>query len=98
MIRRPPRSTLFPYTTLFRSGQIAQNSENDQDGETSPEQTGLKPGQSGLICRFASRGLRATQYHQWQGRDEQSVITEGCLDVAVQQFMGCSQGTAAGAE
>src|SRR2546429_6407836 len=24
MIRRPPRSTLFPYTTLFRSIQIAQ--------------------------------------------------------------------------
>src|SRR5687767_15465025 len=24
MIRRPPRSTLFPYTTLFRSRQIAQ--------------------------------------------------------------------------
>src|SRR3712207_6974298 len=23
MIRRPPRSTLFPYTTLFRSGQYA---------------------------------------------------------------------------
>src|SRR2546427_6912454 len=25
MIRRPPRSTLFPYTTLFRSGGILQN-------------------------------------------------------------------------
>src|SRR5690554_7605136 len=26
MIRRPPRSTLFPYTTLFRSpGAVAQN-------------------------------------------------------------------------
>src|SRR3712207_7147891 len=24
MIRRPPRSTLFPYTTLFRSEQAAQ--------------------------------------------------------------------------
>src|SRR5260221_3856772 len=24
MIRRPPRSTLFPYTTLFRSGILAQ--------------------------------------------------------------------------
>src|SRR3712207_8043854 len=24
MIRRPPRSTLFPYTTLFRSGAIAR--------------------------------------------------------------------------
>src|SRR5437868_9986422 len=23
MIRRPPRSTLFPYTTLFRSGNLA---------------------------------------------------------------------------
>src|SRR2546427_9590528 len=25
MIRRPPRSTLFPYTTLFRSGILADN-------------------------------------------------------------------------
>src|SRR2546427_5308960 len=24
MIRRPPRSTLFPYTTLFRSGDIGE--------------------------------------------------------------------------
>src|SRR3989454_7712148 len=27
MIRRPPRSTLFPYTTLFRSG----NAEDERD-------------------------------------------------------------------
>src|SRR3712207_7544744 len=26
MIRRPPRSTLFPYTTLFRSGGKTRNS------------------------------------------------------------------------
>src|SRR2546426_5530384 len=25
MIRRPPRSTLFPYTTLFRSRQLAES-------------------------------------------------------------------------
>src|SRR6266581_630999 len=30
MIRRPPRSTLFPYTTLFRSGQF-QITRDDQD-------------------------------------------------------------------
>src|SRR2546429_8532641 len=24
MIRRPPRSTLFPYTTLFRSGDVSR--------------------------------------------------------------------------
>src|SRR5690554_6341704 len=29
MIRRPPRSTLFPYTTLFRSGDIGMI---DSDG------------------------------------------------------------------
>src|SRR3989442_6429372 len=31
MIRRPPRSTLFPYTTLFRS-MIEQNGPRDPDG------------------------------------------------------------------
>src|SRR2546425_6986666 len=40
MIRRPPRSTLFPYTTLFRSPPIA-----------SPVANGLVPP---LNCRIAS--------------------------------------------
>src|SRR2546430_10087540 len=30
MIRRPPRSTLFPYTTLFRSYRMAANSDHNQ--------------------------------------------------------------------
>src|SRR2546430_11259149 len=30
MIRRPPRSTLFPYTTLFRSLQFGQGSSLSQ--------------------------------------------------------------------
>src|SRR3712207_7798780 len=29
MIRRPPRSTLFPYTTLFRSGRFLKLYYND---------------------------------------------------------------------
>src|SRR3712207_8056656 len=32
MIRRPPRSTLFPYTTLFRSVQPCRLLANDRDG------------------------------------------------------------------
>src|SRR3712207_9351254 len=36
MIRRPPRSTLFPYTTLFRSGLFAA-----ADGETTVLLTGM---------------------------------------------------------
>src|SRR3712207_8377372 len=30
MIRRPPRSTLFPYTTLFRSGAAERDGEPDR--------------------------------------------------------------------
>src|SRR5690554_4005053 len=40
MIRRPPRSTLFPYTTLFRSGdvipQIVQVLKQERDGSEQP--------------------------------------------------------------
>src|SRR5256886_14993918 len=32
MIRRPPRSTLFPYTTLFRSPRVAQAGARRGDG------------------------------------------------------------------
>src|SRR5688572_32735069 len=32
MIRRPPRSTLFPYTTLFRSDPAAQRGEDPGAG------------------------------------------------------------------
>ena len=33
MIRRPPRSTLFPYTTLFRSGQLVTAFQLDANGK-----------------------------------------------------------------
>src|SRR2546430_14866604 len=37
MIRRPPRSTLFPYTTLFRSCEVLPSiSRTDQDGKRAP--------------------------------------------------------------
>src|SRR2546430_17514330 len=58
MIRRPPRSTLFPYTTLFRSQQqhfawapgVAR-----KDGEyyfRSEEHTSELQSQSNLVCRL----------------------------------------------
>src|SRR3712207_8756100 len=44
MIRRPPRSTLFPYTTLFRSvGPFARSPErrNDRAYDVTTHRTGL---------------------------------------------------------
>src|SRR2546430_11372967 len=60
MIRRPPRSTLFPYTTLFRSG--VPDVYDGWDGfdayvrvlyETrSEEHTSELQSQSNLVCRL----------------------------------------------
>src|SRR3712207_7098019 len=36
MIRRPPRSTLFPYTTLFRSTDCATQGEDSSTGWVAP--------------------------------------------------------------
>src|SRR2546426_7849873 len=40
MIRRPPRSTLFPYTTLFRSARV--RSEVGQAGGSNERTAGLR--------------------------------------------------------
>src|SRR2546422_5179199 len=37
MIRRPPRSTLFPYTTLFRSVDQGVGGEREPDRDEAPE-------------------------------------------------------------
>src|SRR2546430_4420463 len=61
MIRRPPRSTLFPYTTLFRS-QIPEGLRREQHlvgvqrpalvDVRSEEHTSELQSQSNLVCRL----------------------------------------------
>src|SRR3712207_7611572 len=41
MIRRPPRSTLFPYTTLFRSSRYVHPSPVDQEPGSRAARRGL---------------------------------------------------------
>src|SRR2546430_12809849 len=63
MIRRPPRSTLFPYTTLFRSGRDDRTvRESELVGydmrptvgfmSRSEEHTSELQSQSNLVCRL----------------------------------------------
>src|SRR2546430_4679906 len=67
MIRRPPRSTLFPYTTLFRSRAIARPFASPacsakraaerrwstaRFAERSEEHTSELQSQSNLVCRL----------------------------------------------
>src|SRR2546427_4261647 len=48
MIRRPPRSTLFPYTTLFRSLQASRRTERLQEQDRSQPCEQRKPDEPGL--------------------------------------------------
>src|SRR5256885_4912007 len=43
MIRRPPRSTLFPYTTLFRSRRKAAASPRGRDYLAAPSERRRRP-------------------------------------------------------
>src|SRR5215213_10830717 len=62
MIRRPPRSTLFPYTTLFRSPYWAQcrSPRHPRHGRTAPlrpierseEHTSALQSLTNLVCRL----------------------------------------------
>src|SRR5436190_2734106 len=64
MIRRPPRSTLFPYTTLFRSREFAQSrcdlapglgtgtARIAEDRARSEEHTSELQSHSDLVCRL----------------------------------------------
>src|SRR3712207_7486246 len=63
MIRRPPRSTLFPYTTLFRSLQVAfsdhqvSNHAAEVNAATvkAPVMQGLAPGLHWALQPFQDR-------------------------------------------
>src|SRR2546422_4897947 len=54
MIRRPPRSTLFPYTTLFRSLTIWEMGSSVSDVQESPTPTGsVGSGNAMFLTLFA---------------------------------------------
>src|SRR5690349_25175353 len=57
MIRRPPRSTLFPYTTLFRSHHLNHTSRDDVDHLWS-ELTRTKRSRSSNRFRFSNNRNR----------------------------------------
>src|SRR2546430_8861220 len=64
MIRRPPRSTLFPYTTLFRSFLRARL-ENSRSEDVTP-QTGVPAAVRGPIPTDGSRSEEHTSELQSQ--------------------------------
>src|SRR5687768_17900429 len=66
MLRRPPRSTLFPYTTLFRS-VFAVGNEVVRDGDAAPR---------------ADRGTGALVPLRGESRDLVALRLDACLGIA----------------
>src|SRR6266498_1921828 len=77
MIRRPPRSTLFPYTTLFRSGRGVAPAELVEGG---PEPRGQRQPARGLRRDLAADAIGEVGWHD----DAGGVQGEGAGDDVLQ--------------
>src|SRR3712207_7853024 len=96
MIRRPPRSTLFPYTTLFRSGfRLRENLVLNEGGEAG---AGLSV--SPLVHEVAfmgdQTGARGRFHHvcYWYGipqhnSDAAERSEEHTSELQSRQYLGC---------
>src|SRR5438093_9432002 len=89
MIRRPPRSTLFPYTTLFRSGARARGAPRPRPGPgatrgpgagRSEEHTSELQSLTNLVCRLLLE------------KTKRSASVIGCGAAGARAAAGCPSG------
>src|SRR5690349_22735727 len=81
MIRRPPRSTLFPYTTLFRSASAlvyytALRTQRYQQLDIGARAHIESPGKNFIMLRRRSRRLRVAIVDEFEGRRSEEHTSE----------------------
>src|SRR4051812_49551124 len=95
MIRRPPRSTLFPYTTLFRSqkaasggiqGDVLATDNNTVGKECRSEERFSRNAETDLVCRLLlekkkKRKARRTTHPITQYTVSQTHHSEACTRI-----------------
>src|SRR2546427_1485061 len=100
MIRRPPRSTLFPYTTLFRSEEAlrARDNHGREEQPTAPrvgagereEEIGRAPSelqsQSNLVCRLLLEKKKKKTNHLYTNHKSLRWTTNNLRRVAPSQY------------
>src|SRR5438046_8181300 len=82
MIRRPPRSTLFPYTTLFRSlwiaGDVVVAGDGlelvayDPGGQRSEEHTSELQSLTNLVCRLLLEKKKTQKQSAQRGKQNRT--------------------------
>src|SRR3712207_8024430 len=90
MIRRPPRSTLFPYTTLFRSPQYGWNLENtgtnfyDQAGIADADMDATRGWESGTgagrVVAVTDTGFDRSEEHTSELQSRQYLVCRLLLE------------------
>src|SRR5689334_24155805 len=87
MIRRPPRSTLFPYTTLFRSGRVPADGDGGRGqfellplvhaANRSEEHTSELQSQFHLVCRLLleKKKIISQAHHHFPHNPKSCTIT-----------------------
>src|SRR3712207_8508221 len=97
MIRRPPRSTLFPYTTLFRSAvgrcqeervQRGLEPEHDADGagaDLPPDRQAVSGGGGDPVAQRAPGGPVVLGRH----RDRERRSEEHTFELQSRQYLVC---------
>src|SRR2546426_3702184 len=74
MIRRPPRSTLFPYTTLFRS----QNSSRTRPDAASPSAAIAASCRAGTMDRLACEKTSGRDLERKRSEEHTSELQSPC--------------------
>src|SRR3712207_8991776 len=82
MIRRPPRSTLFPYTTLFRS-------RGRQVGEALPDAVAAVADVQVVVAEAARPAARADDQVALVGRDPRLRSEEHTSELQSRQYLVC---------
>src|SRR3712207_8497739 len=97
MIRRPPRSTLFPYTTLFRSQAVGDEQVHaDQQGRAEPgdepdDDLGAEsaPEDARLVDLLEPQQVRVEPGHTPGGDEHDERSEEHTSELQSRQYLVC---------
>src|SRR3989442_12007116 len=81
MIRRPPRSTLFPYTTLFRSPCI----QTEAGLQRCPHEFDLVEVSRFLVADFDQLVVRTSQMGDWMKGNRETVVSCEFMGAALER-------------
>src|SRR3712207_8064242 len=88
MIRRPPRSTLFPYTTLFRSHSEAGENYSSRQRRRRHEPQGRRAEDAGRVRPVRGRG-GGTQPHAALAPGRPARSEEHTSELQSRQYLVC---------